>query len=214
VQLVRERARRTDAWLLRGQRLVTGNADRRAGMAHEALRLIACRGRQLDVFRPVRRSEIEDRREIPEGGAVGVDCSARRSAAPHPRRRGVAVRRKHRRYNQFRRKVERAIARASAHRFRAAGTTVVPLDRPQVVDSIDQGSGLEVPRREATGGSAKALPLISLAFCQTPDHPRLPRAATHCQSFVSRLSPLEEAPLSIAAERTGGLHGFRSTRLR
>jgi hypothetical protein len=50
--------------------------------------------------------------------------------------------------------------------------------------------GLEVPRKEATGGSAKPLPLILLPFCQTPDHSRLPRAATHCQSFVSRLSPL------------------------
>jgi hypothetical protein len=49
---------------------------------------------------------------------------------------------------------------------------------------------LEVPRKEATGGSAKPLPLILLPFCQTPDRPRLPRAATHCQSFVSRLSPL------------------------
>ena len=71
--------------------------------------------------------------------------------------------------------------------------------------------GLEVPRKEATGGSVKPLPLILLPFCQTPDHPRLPRAATYCQSFVSRLSPLEETPLSVDAEPNGGLHGFRST---
>jgi hypothetical protein len=69
---------------------------------------------------------------------------------------------------------------------------------------------LEVPRKEATGGSAKPLPLILLPFCQTPDHSRLPRAATHCQSFVSRLSPLETTALPIDAEPTGGPHGFRS----
>jgi hypothetical protein len=49
--------------------------------------------------------------------------------------------------------------------------------------------GLEVPRKEATRGSTTLLPLISLTFGQAPDHPRQRRAATHCQSFVSRLSP-------------------------
>src|SRR5207244_12553679 len=51
--------------------------------------------------------------------------------------------------------------------------------------------GLEVPRREATRGSTTLLPLISLTFGQAPDHPTPPRAAPHCQSFVSRLSPLD-----------------------
>ena len=55
--------------------------------------------------------------------------------------------------------------------------------------------GLEVPRKEATRGSTTLLPLILFTFCQTPDHPRLPRAATHCQSFVSRLSPLDDDDL-------------------
>src|SRR5437660_9728971 len=49
--------------------------------------------------------------------------------------------------------------------------------------------GLEVHRKEATRGSTMLLPLISFTFCQAPDHPRLLRAATDCQSFVSRLSP-------------------------
>ena len=50
--------------------------------------------------------------------------------------------------------------------------------------------GLGIPRKEATRGSANALPLILLVFRQTPDNRRPPRAATDCQSFVSRLSPL------------------------
>jgi hypothetical protein len=54
---------------------------------------------------------------------------------------------------------------------------------------------------EATAGSAKPLPLILLAFCQTPDHPRPPRAATHCQSFVSRLSPLAVRTRNSGASR-------------
>jgi hypothetical protein len=49
--------------------------------------------------------------------------------------------------------------------------------------------GLEVPRKEATRGSAKPLLTVLLPFCQ-PRPPKPPRAATHCQSFVSRLSPL------------------------
>jgi hypothetical protein len=57
--------------------------------------------------------------------------------------------------------------------------------------------GLEVPRREATRGSTTLLPLISLTFGQAPDQPRLPRAATHCQSFVSRLSPLDSERSSL-----------------
>ena len=50
--------------------------------------------------------------------------------------------------------------------------------------------GLEVPRKEPTTGSTTLLPLVLFTFCQTPDHPRPPRAATDCRSFVSRLSPL------------------------
>jgi hypothetical protein len=57
--------------------------------------------------------------------------------------------------------------------------------------------GLEVPREEATRGSTTLLPLISLTFGQAPDHPRLLRAATHCQSFVSRLSPFDEDDLFV-----------------
>src|SRR3954451_17918594 len=57
--------------------------------------------------------------------------------------------------------------------------------------------GLEVPRREATRGSTTLLPLISLTFGQAPDHPTPPRAATHCQSFVSRLSPLDNERSSL-----------------
>jgi hypothetical protein len=56
-----------------------------------------------------------------------------------------------------------------------------------------QDSNLRPRLRSSQGGgnrgSTTLLPLISLTFGQAPDHPRLPRAATHCQSFVSRLSP-------------------------
>lgn len=51
--------------------------------------------------------------------------------------------------------------------------------------------------KEATRGSVTPLPLILLAFCQAPDHPRPPRAATDCQPFVSRL-----ADRRSSAERT------------
>src|SRR5947209_563971 len=75
--------------------------------------------------------------------------------------------------------------------------------------------GLEVPRREATRGSTTLLPLISLAFGQAPDHPTPPRAATHCQSFVSRLSPqrITSASPRFAVERlstTFGINGRSS----
>jgi hypothetical protein len=41
------------------------------------------------------------------------------------------------------------------------------------------------------------LPLISLTFRHTPNHPKPPRAATDCQSFVSRLSPFDEDDLFV-----------------
>ena len=57
--------------------------------------------------------------------------------------------------------------------------------------------GLEVLREEATGGSAKPLPLILRASSHTRDNSQLPRAATHCQSFVSRLSPPDDDELFV-----------------
>src|SRR3954467_8061921 len=61
-------------------------------------------------------------------------------------------------------------------------------------------------RKETTGGSVEPLPLISLTFRHTPNHPRPPRAATDCQSFVSQLSAGIEHP-------THDLH-FSAPRLR
>src|SRR5947207_11645247 len=46
--------------------------------------------------------------------------------------------------------------------------------------------GLEVDRKEATGGSARPLPLILLRFGQAPDHPRRNRDAPVRLLFVSR----------------------------
>ena len=48
-----------------------------------------------------------------------------------------------------------------------------------------------VTTKEATRGSGKPLPLILLAFRQIPDNPKPLRAATDCQSFVSRISSLD-----------------------
>ena len=45
-----------------------------------------------------------------------------------------------------------------------------------------------VQKNGSTRGNRTPLPVILLAFCQTPDHSKPPRAATDCQSFVSRLS--------------------------
>ena len=66
--------------------------------------------------------------------------------------------------------------------------------------------GLEVHRKEATRGSTTLLPLILFEFCQAPDHRRLLRAATDCQSFVSRLSP-RVARLPIAWSSARMRHG-------
>jgi hypothetical protein len=56
--------------------------------------------------------------------------------------------------------------------------------------------------KETTGGGGKPLPLILLAFCQTPNHLRPPRAATDCQSFVSQLAA-QRAGAQARAAREG-----------
>src|SRR5438128_10437870 len=58
------------------------------------------------------------------------------------------------------------------------------LARPAGFEPAAFGSGGS--GQEATGGSVEPLPLILLAFRQTPDNPKPPRDATRCQSFVSR----------------------------
>ena len=44
-------------------------------------------------------------------------------------------------------------------------------------------------RKESTGGSGTPLPLVFIRKLATRDNPPQPRAATDCQSFVSRLRP-------------------------
>src|SRR5262245_57444403 len=67
--------------------------------------------------------------------------------------------------------------------------------RPTGFEPVAYGSGGR--RKEAAGGSVEPLPLILLAFCQTPDHPRPPRAATDCQSFVSQNGIIAAAALPV-----------------
>ena len=78
-------------------------------------------------------------------------------------------------------------AHAGARRLANRSSLPVPcerrLARPTGFEPVAFGSGGR--GKETTGGSAEPLPLILLAFCQTPDHPRPLRAATDCQSFVS-----------------------------
>ena len=59
-------------------------------------------------------------------------------------------------------------------------------------DSNLRTPGLEILREEAIGGSRKPLPHILRASSHTRDNSKPPRAATRCQSFVSRLSPLDD----------------------
>ena len=65
--------------------------------------------------------------------------------------------------------------------------------------------GLEVERKEATAASAKRLLLILLTLCQTPRHPRPPRAATvDAKDFAATLvrdvgfEPVDAGLLRIA----------------
>src|SRR6266852_8525092 len=62
--------------------------------------------------------------------------------------------------------------------------------------------GLEGRGYEAAGGSVEPLPPFLLAFCQPPNHLRPPRAATDCQSFVSRLAA-QRAGAQARATREG-----------
>ena len=79
----------------------------------------------------------------------------------------------------------RRVARPA--RLRSFGTTARSVACPAGLEPATPG--LEVLREEATGGSGKPLPLILWASSHTRDNSKLRRAATHCQSFVSRLSP-------------------------
>lgn len=58
--------------------------------------------------------------------------------------------------------------------------------RPAGLEPATFGSG--GPRKETTGGSVEPLPLFSLGNFTTRGNTRKLRAATHCQSFVSRLA--------------------------
>jgi hypothetical protein len=85
--------------------------------------------------------------------------------------------------------------------------------RPAGFEPAAFGSGGQ--RKETTGGSVEPLPLILLAFCHIPNHPRLPRAATDCQSFVSQLTPQPtgaQARARVAREDLRDL-AFRRPRL-
>ena len=69
---------------------------------------------------------------------------------------------------------------------------------------------LGVRRIKAAGDIPEPLPLILLAFCHTPNHPKPPRAATDCHPFVtqapSRLRVLTVNTVSLAAELDIGFH--------
>jgi hypothetical protein len=85
--------------------------------------------------------------------------------------------------------------------------------RPAGFEPAAFGSGGQ--RKETTGGSVEPLPLILLAFCHIPNHPRLPRATTDCQSFVSQLTAQETgAQARTRAAREGWRDlAFRRPRL-
>src|SRR5262245_15777405 len=78
------------------------------------------------------------------------------------------------------------------------------LVRPAGLEPATFGSGAR--RKETAWGSGRPLPLILLAFCQTPDRPRRPRAATECLPFVSRKSA-SRAILRLAPSPRAGACG-------
>ena len=85
--------------------------------------------------------------------------------------------------------IERSIATASKAQSQQRLAAARRLARPAGLEPATPG--LEGRGYEATGGSVEPLPPFSLRFSHTRGHPTQPRAATDCQSIVSRLAPVQ-----------------------